>query len=174
VDTLQKHFEYFQIHCKVSSCVNDIIQWIICLHFVGRFTIDKFSMSITDLKIEHSRCSMPNSFFGLSACLTQNTAFFNYKNLLCQELLKICTSLKFFKFKKYECYDDFVRNPNTKIHEISSSRLCSDADGSVTMGKLFSLSVCEQTYLLIVNINESHVSRYVKYYKNEFAILWFD
>jgi len=42
-------------------------------------------------------------------------------------------------FKKYEWYDDFVRKPNTKIHEISPSRLCSDADNSVAMGKLFSL-----------------------------------
>lgn len=26
VDTVQKPFEYFRIRCKVSSCVNDIMQ----------------------------------------------------------------------------------------------------------------------------------------------------
>jgi hypothetical protein len=46
-----------------------------------------------------------------------------------------------------------------KIHEISPSWLCSDADGSVAMDKLFSLSVCEQAYLLLLNVNESYVSR---------------
>jgi hypothetical protein len=68
-------------------------------------------------------------------------------------------SLNFLKFENYEFYDDFVRNPNMKIHKISPSRLCSDADGSVAMDKIFSRSVCEQTYLLLVNIKESHVSR---------------
>jgi len=42
VDTIQKPFEYFHIRCKVSSCVNGIIQWIICLLCVGRFTVDIF------------------------------------------------------------------------------------------------------------------------------------
>jgi hypothetical protein len=42
VDKLQKPSEYFQIRCKVSSCVNDIIQWIICILCVGRFKIDIF------------------------------------------------------------------------------------------------------------------------------------
>jgi hypothetical protein len=46
-----------------------------------------------------------------------------------------------------------------KIHEISLSRPCSDADGSVAMGKLFSLSICEQAYLLLFNLNESRVNR---------------
>ena len=125
-------------------------------------------MSVIDLKIEHSRCWMPNSFFGLSACLTQNTGCFSYKNLLCQELLNVCKSLNFLKFENYEFYDDLVRNPSMKIHEISPSRLCSVADSSVTMSKIFSRSVCEQTYLLLVNIKESHVSRQVKYYKKGF------
>ena len=68
----------------------------------------------------------------------------------------------------------FCKEPKYENSRNFAQYLCSDADGSVAMGKLFSLSVCEQAYFLIVNIDESHVSRYVKYYKNEFAILSFD
>jgi hypothetical protein len=56
-----------------------------------------------------------------------------------------------------------------KIHENSPSRLCSDADGSVVMGKLLSLPFREHYYLLLVDINECYVSRYVKHYKHRFA-----
>jgi hypothetical protein len=51
VYTVEKHFEYFKIRCKLSSCVSDVLQRIICLSCSGKFTIGIFSMSIIDLKI---------------------------------------------------------------------------------------------------------------------------
>jgi hypothetical protein len=70
VYAVEKPFEYFKMCCKFSSCVNDLLQWIICLSCVGKFKIGIFPMSIIELKIENSCCSLPNSFLGLSAYLT--------------------------------------------------------------------------------------------------------